>query len=470
MLSKSFLFLNLPNRRKIMRRYMCSYNSPTFLFQPIELISLAALARKEGFKAELIDAIAENLTFEKVFQKIKVSQPDYIVSLTGFECIEEDIQELIKLKQHFPAIKLIVFGHYASVFRETFMELCPVDYLIHGEPDNIFNDFLKALNFNSFLNIEGLSFRVKECITHNKIAGRVIYPNELPMPAFDLLKNELYAEPFFPKPYGLIQSARGCPYQCNFCVKSYGTKLTTLTPENIILQLEYNIRLFNIKAFRFIDDTFTAIPSRVIEFCKLLVSKKWDLKWSCLARPDTLDEEMLVWMKKAGCSRLYIGVESGSQSIIDALHKKFDVKEALQNCQLAKKLGFELMGFFIVGHPKETLDDVKKSLRFALKARFSFVSVSTLLPYPGTALYDQLKSDVDFSLVPYKDYFKDPIIAVKAKKHREFLTNRFYFHPKTWALLCKLIFTDGTGFIKNLSSFLTYTWLKKKNNTREDYI
>jgi len=450
---------------------MCSYNSPTFLFQPIELISLAAIARNEKIEVALLDAIAENLSSQEVQKKIKGINPSSIVCLTGFECIEEDLLELKELKRIFPKTELIVFGHYASVFREEMMNLCPIDFIIHGEPDLIFKDLIQSIKSKkSYTEIEGLSYRFEEKIVHNSIAGRVIYPNELPMPAFDLLKNNLYKEPFFPEPYGLIQSARGCPYQCNFCVKSYGTKLTTLTPENIILQLENYIQLFNIKAFRFIDDTFTAIPSRVIEFCKLLISKNLNLKWSCLARPDTLDSEMLDWMKKAGCTRLYIGVESGSQEIIHALNKKFNVAEALDNCKKAKKKGFELMGFFIVGHPKEKKEDVKKSIQFAIKSGFSFISVSTLLPYPGTSLYDEFKSDVNFSLVPYKDYFNDPKIAIKAKQHRSYLTNRFYFHPKTWISLSSLIIKDRKSFGENLLAFMRHTILKQKNKNREDFI
>src|SRR5690606_39174590 len=112
--------------------------------------------------------------------------------------------------------------------------------------------------------IAGLSFRADGVAVHQKGRSRIPDSNVLPMPAFDLLKNHFYSEPFFPKPYGLIQSARGCPYQCNYCVKSFGTKLTALTPEHIILQVERYIELFDIKAYRFIDDTFTAVPQRVI--------------------------------------------------------------------------------------------------------------------------------------------------------------------------------------------------------------
>jgi radical SAM superfamily enzyme YgiQ (UPF0313 family) len=450
---------------------MCSYNSPTFLFQPIELISLAAIARNEKIEVSLLDAIAENLTTHEVQEKIKEINPSQIVCLTGFECIEEDIAELKNLKRVFPATQQIVFGHYASVFRKEIMELCDIDFIIHGEPDLIFKDLILYIkNKNSFSEIEGLSYRFEEKIVHNAIAGRIIYPNELPMPAFDLLKNNLYKEPFFPAPYGLIQSARGCPYQCNFCVKSYGTKLTTLTPENIILQLENYIQLFNIKAFRFIDDTFTAVPSRVIEFCKLLISKKLNLKWSCLARPDTLDSEMLGWMKEAGCSRLYIGVESGSQQIIDALHKKFNVEEALKNCQKAKKMGFNLMGFFMVGHPKEKLEDVKKSIQFAIKGGFSFIVVSTLKPYPGTVLFEQYKNELKFSLVPHKNEFLQKEVNLSTINHQQYFMRKYYFHPIIWLRISILAIKNTGNFIQNLFSFLTYLNKKNKNASRKDYI
>lgn len=454
-----------------MRRYMCSYNSPTFLFQPIELISLAAIARNEDIEVSLLDAIAENLSSQEVHRKIQEINPTSIVCLTGFECIEEDISELKSLKLSFPNKQLIVFGHYASVFREEMMNLCAIDFIIHGEPDLIFKDLIQSIkNKKNYTEIEGISYRFEEKTVHNAIAGRVIYPNELPMPAFDLLKNNLYKEPFFPAPYGLIQSARGCPFQCNFCVKSYGTKLTTLTPENIILQLENYIQLFNIKAFRFIDDTFTAIPSRVIEFCKLLILKNLNLKWSCLVRPDTLDTEMLEWMKKAGCMRLYIGVESGSQQIIEALHKKFNVDEALKNCKKAKKLGFDLMGFFMVGHPIEKTEDVKKSIQFAIKGGFSFIVVSTLKPYPGTVLFDQYKNELDFSLVPYKNEFFQNEMNLNAINHQQYFMRKYYFHPIIWLRIYKLALKNAGNFIQNLFSFLSYLNNKNKNASRKDYI
>jgi anaerobic magnesium-protoporphyrin IX monomethyl ester cyclase len=451
---------------------MCSYNSPTFLFQPIELISLAAIARNQGFNVELIDAIAESLTSQGVINVLSRSECEYIVCLSGFECIGEDLEEIKIIKSNFPEKKIILFGHYATTFKEDLMRLKTIDFIISGEPDLIFQDFMLHLKSEKEIHsISGLSYRNnKDEIIHNQTAGRIINPNELPIPAFDLLKNHLYGEPFYPKPYGLIQSARGCPFQCNFCVKSYGTKLTMLTPENIILQIQSYIQLFNLKSFRFIDDTFTAVPSRVISFCKLLISNNIKLKWSCLVRPDTLDEDMLIWMKKAGCSRLYIGVESGSQSIINLINKNFDVNLALKNCRTAKKIGFELMGFFMVGHPNESLNDVKKSLKFALDGKFSFIVVSTLRPYPGTALFNELKDEIEFSLLPYRNIFKKNELTERANLHQKYLIRNFYFHPNVWVRISKQILNDPLGIIENVKSFLRYLINKNVKTSRKDYI
>lgn len=470
-MEKNALFLNLPNKNRVMRRYMCSYNSPTFLFQPIELLSLAAIAEKQNYRAKLVDAIAESLSSAQVTTIIREKNPDFIVCLSGFECIEEDLQEMEAIKSQFPSIPLLLFGHYAGIFKQEIMEKTSLDFVIDGEPDLVFQDWLLALaSGQEFGELEGLSFRRSGEIFHTPSKGRIINPNELPDPAFHLLQNEHYAEPFFPKPYGLLQSARGCPYQCNFCVKSYGTKLTSLTPERMIQQLETYIQLHHIQSYRFIDDTFTAVPSRVIEFCKLLIEKNILLPWSCLCRPDTLQPEMLDWMKKAGCKRLYIGVESGSQKIIRFLNKKFEVKEAEKNIRIAHQKGFELMGFFMVGYPIETKDDMQQSLRFAIRSGMSFIVVSAITPYPGTALYDQLSQSIQFQLLPYQNEFKDPELRKQARAFQSKFIRKFYLHPIIWWRISNHFFAHSLDFLQNTFSLLGYLFTKNKKIKRKDYI
>ncbi|MEX0812918.1 MAG: radical SAM protein [Chitinophagales bacterium] len=469
---KRALFLNLPNRQRIMRRYMCSYKSPTFLFQPIELLSLAAIYR--GWNCGdpvLIDAIAENIEQPELHQKIKTIAPEFIISICGFECFEEDMAAIDEIKSEFPDTPFILFGHYATVFAEETLENINVDYVIHGEPDIVFSELLNAMEGKiEYETIKGISYRKHGVPIHQKGVSRIPDPNELPIPAFDLLKNQLYGEPFFPKPYGLIQSARGCPYQCNYCIKSFGKKLTALSPENMVAQVQEYIDLFDIKSFRFIDDTFTAVPKRVIEFCKLLIERGINLKWSCLTRPDTLDKEMLEWMKKSGCSRLYIGMESGSQRILDFYSRNIKVNEALENIKYCKSIGFEVMGFFIVGAPIETKEDVDKSIDFALKADFNFITIGELIAYPGTLLYERMKDDVEFSIFPYVNKFKDERLNENAYKFQRYFFRKFYFNYKTIIkTINDNVFVNHKDLLNNTYAFLNYIGSSTRQQVRKDF-
>lgn len=467
------LFLNLPNSKQIMRRYMCSYNSPTFLFQPIELISLAAIYR-DWYKKEpvLLDAIAEKQDQAQVHSVIADLKPEFIISISGFECFEEDMDSVAQIKKVFPGIPFILFGHYATEFAKETMENVDVDYIIHGEPDIVFSELLSALEGEKDIKeIKGLTYKIDGEIIHQTGVKRIPDPNQLPMPAIDLLKNELYGEPFFPKPYGLIQSARGCPYKCNYCVKSFGKKLTALTPENIIEQVKAYIDVHKIKSYRFIDDTFTAVPKRVIKFCQLLIENNITLKWSCLSRPDTLDKEMLEWMKKAGCTRIYIGMESGSQKVLDFYDRNIDVSQALESIRYTKSMGFEIMGFFIVGAPLETKADVDESVNFALDAGFDFITIGELIAYPGTSMYNKLRDGVDFSVFPYKNEFKDESLRENAYEFQRYFFRRFYFNPKViFGIIKKNFPFNFSSFISNLESFLSYIITDTKSESRKDYI
>lgn len=427
------LLLNLPHPERVVRRYMCSYSAPYFLLPPLELISLGAIVQQfEGDEVELFDAIAEDADMEQTMQHIAQYNPDMIISLSGFEMFDTDMQVLKELKNAFPKKTFVLFGHYATQFSKEILEEIPVDYIIQGEPDLIFRDLYETWKQEGdFTGVKGIAYKNDNGeIVLQRGDLRLPDPSKLPMPAYELLtKNDEYYEPFLPKPYGLIQTARGCPYQCNYCVKSYGTKLTSRTPEQIVEEIKVLKKLYGIKSLRFIDDTFTAIPKRVIEICKLMVEEQVNVKWTCLSRADTMNEEMLRWMKKSGCQRIYIGVESGSQRVLDYYKKKVDVEEALRNISLCKKLGIETTGFFISGIPEETEEDFQQTLDFALKSDLTFATMAKLMPYPGTPLYPIMKDHMDFSLMPYKNEYKDQALNDRYVAWEKEFYRRYYLRP-----------------------------------------
>jgi radical SAM superfamily enzyme YgiQ (UPF0313 family) len=407
---------------------MCSSFSVGYLFPPHDILALAGVARAAGHDILFTDAIAEKMTEDDAAKQIALFSPDLIISLLSFEVYDEDAAVIKRFKQKFPEINYGVFGHYPTHFAEETLKHTQADFVMLGEPDEVFENLLAAWTDREIPdNVEGTVVKRKNNSTaKNGQSRRVTNPNQLPMPAYDLLKIKHYREPFMDHPTGVIQTARGCPYKCNYCVHSFGIKLTVLSPENVLEHILFLKNNLKIRSLRFIDDTFTAIPSRVIKICKLMIEHQVNLPWTCLSRADTLDEEMLHWMKKAGCVRLNIGMESGSQKVLDILDKGINAEQALINLKRARATGLELMGFFLTGTPGETDADVEESIRFAQQV-FDYVTVSSICIYPGTPLYDKMGHLVTFSLVPYQNYFTDPAFQQIADERRGYFHQRFYF-------------------------------------------
>lgn len=467
------LFLNLPHNTRVQRRYMCSYNTPKMLFPPIEMLYLAAIAREwHHIKVSLLDAVGEDYSNKNVIDHVKASNAKMIVSITGFEIFEEDINVLKELKQNFPNHIFVVFGHYPTHFARDTLKISQADYILSGEPDINFSNLLDYLS-SKILKEEMKGVYYIDENNNLKIhegEERIKKPNELPLPAHDLLNIDLYNEPFLPKPFGLIQSARGCPYACNFCVRSYGTRLALRSPESIIDEIKLLKQLHKIKSFRFIDDTFTATNKRVIRFCKLLIAEGIKIKWTCLSRADTLDEEMISWMKKAGCVRVYIGIESGSPKILKMITKNIDLEQGLINIKLLKKYDIETSAFYMVGYPEETEEDFKLSLDYARKANFDYVIPFKFIAYPGTVFYDQNKDKINFNLFPYNNSFKEESLNTIGEKRLTYFYRNYYFRIGYLAKAIKRLFVYPNETIVNLLKVIQFQFSKKQSAKRSDYI
>lgn len=467
------LFLNLPHHTRVQRRYMCSYNTPSMLFPPIEMLYLASIAKVwHQSDVYLLDAIAENTSLDNVIQNIQKNKPDMVVCLTGFEIFEEDIKIIQKIKIEFNKIKLVLFGHYPTTFPSETLAISNADFVLQGEPDINFSHLLDYVSNKIDINeLKGVYYLdSNRQLIINQGEGRIKKPNELPLPAHDLLKIDLYNEPFLPKPFGLIQSARGCPYACNFCVRSYGTRLALRSPESMVEEIKLLVDLHKIQSLRFIDDTFTATSKRVIKFCQLLIDSGIKIKWTCLSRADTLNEEMISWMKKSGCVRIYIGIESGSPKILKLIDKEIDLNIGLLNIQILKKYKIETSAFFMVGYPEESIEDFNMSMKYAKKANFDYIIPSKFTPYPGTTYYEQNKDKIEFSLFPYKNNFIDSTIDTIAENREKFFYKSFYFRFSYVLKVLKKLVTHPSETILNAIKALKFQVSTKDDTVRSDYI
>jgi radical SAM superfamily enzyme YgiQ (UPF0313 family) len=248
-------------------------------------------------------------------------------------------------------------------------------------------------------------------------------------------------------------------------VRTYGRKFVKASAPHVVGEVTAAVREYGIKYFRFMDDTFTASRRRVLEICDGL-QKLPGISWSCLSRPNTINGEIAVALKKAGCRRVYVGIESGSQKVLDYLKRGYQLESVMDNLREVRKSGLEMVGWFIVGSPVEERDDFEKSLRLARDLKLEYIAVSTLVPYPNTELYELEKDNIDFSLLPYRCRFKNQATAAR---EAEFY-RRYYLNPAFMASKVGNLVRHPRETLKAFAEFMRYMVAAQRDPNRSDLL
>ena len=423
-------FINLPYRVALDRRFSCTHYTPRFLFPPHELLQAATCAR-EWNQAEVVflDAIAGRCGESEVHAFLARHKPDVMASIVGIESIASDLACLDAIKAAFPEITICIFGWYPTYLPEEILAKSSVDFILRGEPERPLSEWLKARAAHMPVDaIPGLAGRRDGGGFFSNPVARITNLDELPFPDYRLVDVRKYSELLLDGACGAILSGRGCPYRCMYCTTTYGRRLIQKSPEVVIDEMR-NLISAGVRLIRFLDDTFTANRSRVLRICQGIVEQGLKTRWACLTRIDCLDEEMLAWMKRAGCVRILIGLESYSKHVLEHLDKGVD--PGCYNAQLAliRKAGIQSVGYFILGAPIETEEDFQETLQGALAAPLDFLGVNILAPYAGTALLEAGKADIVFNLIPYECRFRDASVNHNAERRERTLYLRFYLRP-----------------------------------------
>jgi len=291
---------------------------------------------------------------------------------------------------------VVLGGPAATTMPEYILGNEHVDFLVYGEGEESMAELTEHI-FNNNTSPESLK-RVKGIIFKHE--GKVIKTpsrsliqdlNELPFPdresMFELDENNQIRKVYS---NGDILTSRGCPYLCKFCAcyTIWGTRTPrTRSVENIMLEVEHIVKTYGQKSFIFWDDLFTANKKRVIYFCEELIKRDLSIKWVCLARLNNLDREMLDIMKKAGCTQIQVGIESGSERILKFIGKNLSISVINKKAQLINDAAINWLAFIIIGFPTETKEEIEQTLNYIEKIRPSTIGVSIFSPYPGTDFY-----------------------------------------------------------------------------------
>jgi radical SAM superfamily enzyme YgiQ (UPF0313 family) len=445
---------------------VCSYNAPNFLFPPLELMYLSAQAKLvEGSEVRLLDCIAERLTPEDCLAAARDFRPDVVLAIMAIEYFDNDVNFLSRLKAALPEALVGAFGHLPSNFQRETLEATGADYVLAGEPDLSFRRLLENRLAGRSVAGEGVALVDESGQFINADFQRIATLDELPFADQSVIDHSLYGEPFFGHPFTTFLSSRGCPFTCTYCVRTYGRKFVQASAGHVVAEVTAAVRDHGIKHFRFMDDTFTASRSRLFEICEGL-SQLEGIAWSCLSRPNTIDGEIAAALARAGCRRVYVGIESGSQKVLDYLKRGYQLDNVIDNLKEVRKSGLEMVGWFIVGSPVEEREDFEQSLKLARDLRLEFIAVSTLVPYPGTELFDMERENVLFNLFPYSCQFTD-----QATTQREAEFYRRYYLSPSYLLTGMSRFARQPGeTLKASAEFVRYAVGAGRNSKRKDLL
>jgi len=430
------------------------------LMPPLGIMYIAASAIKAGYSIKFIDMEAEAISFDKLGKIVKDINPK-LVAIGCLSSLFKNVITLSKIIKLHIDIPIIVGGTHTLIDPDSIMKIGTIDYCVRGESDFTIIPLLDYLlkGKGKIEELRGISYKKDNKVIHNKAAELIDNLDKIPFPARHILKHNLYYHPFVKgKSCATIITTRGCPFSCIFCFPIY-KKMRRRSIENVISEIKEVIREYNIKDFEFFDETFNLNPKWVIGFCNELVEQNIKIRWRARCRPDLFTREMTKIMKKAGCYMISMGVESGNDKTLKWLNKRYTIDQINKAIDFITEAGIELHGYFILGSPVETKEDMVRTIEFACRPNFDFVTFSILTPYPGTKLFDIALKEGYLENYDKNDYsnqigmvtalLKHPTMtADEIQKLFKFAYRRFYFRPGQMIKLFKKAVSNPNIYYK----------------------
>jgi radical SAM superfamily enzyme YgiQ (UPF0313 family) len=390
---------------------------------PLGLCYLAAYLKKNN-KEVVIDFFDTTFHKDKTVLKDILSTKKYdLVGISSMSIMINDAFDIAKCIKEINSDTFVIFGgpHPTVLPAETIVNPY-LDAICIGEGENTFEELIR--NKGNPEGIAGIWYKKGKEIIKNSPRGPIQDLDTVPFPALDLVDMEKYIAYWFQldsvkkglKGINIIAS-RGCPYNCSYCQptlrKIFGKVVRKRSAKNIVAELKILKDKYKIDAFNLVDDTFVFNKQWVMEVCDLLLNAGLNLQWGCNSRANLVDEELFTKMKEAGLRKVFMGVESGSQRILDDIYQKGITLEQIKNsARILKKLKLKVQGYFMLGAPTETLQEVWSTIKLAVSLPIDEATFSVTTPLPGTNLWDKTKEHIEKNVSEF-DYYKTSVYSKK---------------------------------------------------------
>ena len=376
-------------------------------YPPLGTLYAAALLREQGHEVSLHDVMFAKEPGE-IIPSIEKFKPDVLVLYDdGFNyltkmCLTNMREAAFKMSKMAKerGCTVIVSSSDSTDHYEKYIEE-GADFILIGEAEITLVELVNALQNNGkdFSSIAGLAMKQKDYIikTNKRLVLKDL--DSLPFPAWDLVDIRPYQETWTSHAgYFSINmgTTRGCPFKCNWCAKPiYGNRYNSRSPQNVVKELKMLKEKFHFDHVWFCDDIFGLKPGWVNEFADLVEREDLKFKFKIQARADLLLQENYVRdLARAGCDNIWMGAESGSQRILDAMDKGTTVEQIEKSTKLIRKYGMKPSFFIQFGYLGETKEDIRKTVKMINKLLPYEIGISVSYPLPGTVFYEKVKTDL----------------------------------------------------------------------------
>lgn len=423
-------------------------------FFPSGLTYLASYLIKNGFDVEILDfqtVPRDNLDSCGIVDILQKEIKSFNPKVVGIGCLFShylpNIKDIAgKLKSLNPGIFIVIGGLHPTIFcKEIITEVVEIDSVILGEGEV---SLLKLCNklkngIGNFEDIDGIAYRSGGGVIINSKKNFIENLDVLPFPAFDKIniENYVYHLRYNKKNRGMsVITSRSCPNRCTFCsmFHTHGTRWRHRSAENVLDEMEFLYKNYNIRNFQFMDDNMSFSRDRTIKIFKSVLSRGLDITFSF---PNgiaikTLDREVLAVMKEAGCVEIRLPIESGSEYIRNKIMKKnLSTDKIFEVIELCNEFEFPTIGYFIIGTPGETRQTLEENISFIKKLKcrrfVDFLAANYMTPYPGTEVYEQCVKEglIDGKVIKQlidgtATIFDKPIIKLKTLTEQELIEHR----------------------------------------------
>lgn len=417
---------------KLVFVYPCLQARGVALHYPLGLATIATIARELGHSVRVIDLNLESMS------ALRKSLEDaeaicYSGMITNFN-------SLIKLNHHisneYPKLIQIIGGPITMVLKEELLSKGNFHFLSRGSGELTMPAILDLIVGKSSANVAIEKVNDTRVITPT-ISFAQVYQNS-PFPDISLLQYKRYCNDEYlfrqlPHGYGAnLETSRGCPFQCTFCDKTvWGNRWVGKSAKDVAEQMFYLNEKFDINKFHIVDDLFVFDRNRVLELGELLSPLADKIVWYCTIRPNPVDKEVLISLKKAGCVMISMGIESANQNILNTIKKGSSKKTVESFVSAARDIGLEVHGNFMIGLPGEDRESLEETYLLLKKLNLQSLTLGIATPLPNTKLYEWAKSqgripnDYDYNIANWHQYVNVNLTNDLSNKELIYFFQRF---------------------------------------------